>query len=92
MLLINDEVFAMYPMLDINDAFFIKAKFRFIAKMELNWNPERLFEIFEDKQAWPVWAGPIQKVEWTSPKPFGIGTTRTVFMQGSLEGYEKFIA
>ena len=82
----------MYPMQDIEDSFFIDAKFRFIAKVELNCNPQRLFEIFEDAHAWTIWAGPIQKVEWTSPKPFGIGTTRTVFMQGGLEGYEEFIA
>ena len=31
-------------------------------------------------------------MEWTSPKPFGLGTTRTVTMSGDLAGYEEFIA
>ncbi|WP_101759329.1 SRPBCC family protein [Oceanicoccus sp. KOV_DT_Chl] len=35
---------------------------------------------------------PIQKVEWTSPKPFAVGTTRTVYMSGGLVGEEEFIA
>jgi len=54
--------------------------------------PEQIFEVFEDPHAWTVWALPIQKVEWTSPKPFDVGTTRTVFMMGNLAGYEEFIA
>lgn len=54
--------------------------------------PEQIFEVFEDAHAWTVWAMPIQKVEWTSPKPFGVGTTRTVSMMGGLAGYEEFVA
>jgi hypothetical protein len=54
--------------------------------------PEQVFEVFEDAHAWTVWAMPIQKVEWTSPKPFGIGTTRTVSMMGGMDGYEEFVA
>jgi hypothetical protein len=54
--------------------------------------PEQIFDIFEDAHAWTIWALPIQNVEWTSPKPFGVGTTRTVSMMGGLAGYEEFIA
>lgn len=54
--------------------------------------PEQIFEVFEDAHAWTIWAMPIQKVEWTSPKPFGVGTTRTVSMMGGMDGYEEFIA
>lgn len=54
--------------------------------------PEQIFEVFEDEVAWTVWAPPIQRVEWTSPKPFGVGTTRTVYMMGDMNGYEEFIA
>ncbi len=82
----------MYPMEDIDQRFFSDNKFAFTATATLNCTPDRLFEIFEDAEAWPVWAGAIQKVEWTSPQPFDIGTTRTVYMQGNLEGYEEFIA
>ena len=54
--------------------------------------PEQIFEVFEDEISWTVWALPIQKVEWTSPKPFGVGTTRTVYMMGDMNGYEEFVA
>ena len=55
-------------------------------------SPGQIFEVFEDAHAWTVWAMPIQKVEWTSPRPFGVGTTRTVSMMGGMDGYEEFIA
>lgn len=55
-------------------------------------SPEAIFDVFEDAHAWTVWAMPIQKVEWTSPKPFGVGTTRSVHMMGDMIGYEEFIA
>ena len=36
------------------------------------------FRCLEDPDAWPVWLDPIDSVVWTSPKPFGVGTTRDV--------------
>ncbi|MEH6569334.1 MAG: SRPBCC family protein [Halioglobus sp.] len=54
--------------------------------------PEQIFEVFEDAHSWTQWAMPIQKVEWTSPKPFGVGTTRTVSMMGDMDGFEEFVA
>jgi len=64
----------------------------FKAEQTVRATPEQIFEVFEDAHAWTVWAMPIQKVEWTSPKPFGVGTTRTVFMMGGMTGYEEFVA
>jgi len=65
---------------------------RFDAKVEIHATPEEIFDVFEDAHAWTVWAPPITNVEWTSPKPYGVGTTRTVSMMGGLVGYEEFIA
>ena len=82
----------MHMMKEIDLAYFDTAKTRFQSTVELNCTPDRLFEIFEDGDSWPIWVGSIQRVEWTSPQPVDVGTTRTVFMQGDLEGYEEFIA
>lgn len=62
------------------------------AEVEVAATPEQVFACFEDADAWPQWAMPIQKVEWTSPKPFGVGTTRTVSMMAGFVGDERFIA
>ena len=54
--------------------------------------PERIFDVFLDADAWPRWAFPITKVEWTSPFPIEVGSTRTVFMRGGMVGWEEFLA
>ncbi len=41
---------------------------------------EALFRCLEDGPAWKEWIG--IDVEWTSPRPFGVGTTRTVTISG----------
>jgi len=53
--------------------------------------PEQIFEVFEDAHSWTVWAMPIQKVDWTSPKPYGIGTTRSVHMMFLTRPIMRFV-
>ena len=36
------------------------------------------FATLEDADAWPVWLVPVDEVVWTSPRPFGVGTTRDI--------------
>lgn len=71
--------------------FFDEAPARFVAEVEVAATPEEIFDAFEDAASWPAWALPIKHVEWTSPPPFGVGTTRTVTMIGGV-GKEVFIA
>ena len=63
----------------------------FVAEEVIAATPEQVFEVFEDAHAWTEWAMPIQKVEWTSPKPYGVGTTRSVHMMGDMVGHEVFV-
>lgn len=71
--------------------FFSTAEVRNVYSVELPVSPERLFQVFEDPESWPKWAPGIGKVVWTSPKPYGIGTTRTVIFWGGMEVYELFV-
>jgi len=59
--------------------------------IDLKCSAERLFAIFEDEEAWTIWGSSLEKVTWTSAKPFGVGTTRTVEMAGGIVGVEEFI-
>ncbi len=65
---------------------------KYVSEVELDVTPAQLFEIFEDEKSWPVWAKGIAKVDWTSPRPFQVGTTRTVTFIGGMEVYELFTA
>lgn len=72
--------------------YFSRAAVKYTSHATLRCSPETLFEIFEDEKSWTRWALGIVDVEWTSPKPFGVGTTRTVRFAGGMEVYEEFIA
>jgi hypothetical protein len=53
-------------------------KTRAIGEREMAVSAEQLFDTLEDGPSWAKWTGVICEVTWTSPKPFGKGTTRTV--------------
>lgn len=62
----------------VNSDFFQSAPVRFVNEVELAASPEQVFAVFENAEAWPQWFKEIAHVEWTSPRPYGVGTTRTV--------------
>lgn len=72
--------------------YFQQAPHCYQAVVEVDASPEQVFASFEDASAWPEWALPITHVEWTTAKPFNLGTTRRVSMMGGLVGDEVFIA
>ncbi|MEQ8559357.1 MAG: SRPBCC family protein [Henriciella sp.] len=51
---------------------------------------DAVWKALRDGDTWTKWL-PITKVEWTSPEPFGVGTTRTVWI-GKDVVEEVFIA
>lgn len=72
-------------------SFLETAPYVFRSSVELAITPEQLFEVLSDAESWPQWAPVITKVTWTSPEPYGVGTTRTVHMRGGLVGDEEFL-
>jgi len=81
---------AMFECRAVGLDFFDSAPSRAVNESELNCSPERLFEIFEDPDSWPIWVGSIEKVEWTSPEPIVAGTTRTVTLTNGITVDESF--
>lgn len=82
-----------FPMLPTDASFYETSLLRFDNSVTVPVAAPILWRILEDDHSWTVWAGVIDKVEWTSPQPFGLGTTRTVTMaKGLMVGWEKFIA
>jgi len=67
-----------------------RAEQQFVSTVEIPVSPEELFAVFEDPDSWPRWAMGIGKVTWTSPKPYGEHTTRTVTFWGGMNVYEDF--
>ena len=82
----------MFPCERVDLSFVETAPFRFRNGVDLAVTPEQLFEVFADAESWPRWVPAIAKVTWTSPEPYGVGTTRTVDMRGGMVGKEEFLA
>lgn len=82
----------LHPCAPVGLDFIAHAPFRFANAVDLAVTPEQLWEVLTDAAAWPRWATVITGVRWTSPAPYGVGTTRTVTMRGGLVGEEEFLA
>ena len=83
---------SMHSCRAVDLGFFETAPESFRYEIVLTATPARVFEVFEDEDSWPVWADAILRVAWTTPKPFAVGTKRTVDLRGGLSADEYFIA
>ena len=72
--------------------FFDNAPKVFTNELELNVSAETVFASFQRADDWPLWVDSIAGVEWTTPAPFGIGTTRRVTFTNDKFADELFIA
>lgn len=72
--------------------YFVTAPVRVRVREVVPAPPLRVFDVFADADSWAKWALPITGVEWTSPWPLAVGSTRTVSMLGGMVGWEEFLA
>ena len=72
-----------------SERFVDTAPVRFSVSRPLRCSALRLFEVFEDADAWTQWAG-LSSVRWTTPGPVRAGSTRTVEL-GPMEIDEVFL-
>lgn len=86
----HDPALPYYEAVELDGAGLHRMPQVYVNHAELACTPDQLFDVFEDATSWSKWALGIRGVEWTSPKPYGPGTTRTVRMAGGLEIYETF--
>lgn len=80
-----------YPCEPVTASFPDSAPIRMVASVDIAATAVEVWTALEDAAAWPRWVRVIKDVEWTSPRPFGVGTTRTVRMSGDMTAYEEFI-
>lgn len=63
----------------------------FTNSVDIALTPEELFDVLARADTWSRWASVITDVEYTSPAPYGVGTTRVVTMRGGIVGDEEFL-
>ena len=76
----------------VDMSYFENAPQIIVKEVEINKPVEEVFASLESDNDWAEWVGQIAKVEWTSPKPFQVGTTRRVTFTNDTYADEVFIA
>jgi hypothetical protein len=82
----------LYPCKPVDLDFIGSAPFRLSNSVEVAVTPEQLFEVLGDAESWPRFSPVIAKVIWTSPSPYGVGTTRRIETRVGIVGDEEFLA
>jgi hypothetical protein len=82
----------LYPCDLVDLGFITVAPFLMSSSVDVAVTPEQLFEVLEDAEAWPQFSPVIAKVDWTSPSPYGVGTTRRAELPLGIIGDEEFLA
>lgn len=69
-----------YPMQPVDESFFTTAPHVYRFEQQLDVSPERVWESLASDHSVADWTPLLHSIEWTSPRPFGVGTTRTVVL------------
>lgn len=80
-----------YPLAESDDDFLCYAEFRFAHTVDVPVAAEQVWAAFSADDALVSFSRSITGAEWTSPRPFGVGTTRTVTIgHGAASLRERF--
>jgi hypothetical protein len=73
-----------------NADFFDTAPHVFRYRKRLAASHEKVWESLTSDESLAAWSSAIKKVTWTTPRPFGVGTTRDVTAPGGSVMRERF--
>jgi carbon monoxide dehydrogenase subunit G len=76
----------------VDEGFFASAPHRYEFPIDLPVPPERVWESLQSDESVAAWGPAVRSLRWTSPRPFGVGTTREVALPlGVMTVRERFI-
>jgi carbon monoxide dehydrogenase subunit G len=79
-----------YAMAPVDESFFSSAPHVYTFVQQLNVSPERVWESLASEHSVADWTPLLHSIEWTSPRPFGVGTTRTVVLPGKAATLHEY--
>lgn len=82
-----------HPLQSVDESFFHTAPHRYVFPIDLDVAPERVWHSLTSDKSIASWGISVKSVRWTTPRPFGVGTTREVVLPfGVMTVRERFIA
>jgi hypothetical protein len=79
-----------HPLEPADDEFFTSAPHVFRYQKRFAATPQEVWEQLTSDVSLAAWGPSIKKVTWTSPRPFGVGTTRDVVAPGGSTMRERY--
>ena len=79
-----------YPLEPADAGFFESAPHVFVYQTRFAASPEKVWEQLTSDESIAAWGPAIKEVNWTSARPFGVGTTREVVAAGGPTMRERF--
>ena len=79
-----------YPLASADADFFVSAPHIFRYRKRYPATPEKVWESLTSDESLAAWGPSIKNVTWTSPRPFGVGTTREVIAPGGMTVRERY--
>jgi Polyketide cyclase / dehydrase and lipid transport len=78
-----------YALEPADETFFETAPFVHSYPVDLDVPPDVVWESLTSERSMWDWKLPVKRLTWTSPRPFGPGTTREVILTGSTFGIRE---
>jgi hypothetical protein len=79
-----------HPLEPADDGFFASAPHVFRYQKRFAATPEQVWESLTSDVSIAAWSPAIKEVNWTSPRPFGVGATRDVVGLGGSSVRERY--
>lgn len=78
-----------FPLEQADETFFDTAPYVHRYPVDLPVPPQRVWEALTSDGSLGAWQLPVRRLTWTSPRPFGVGTTREVILSGNTFGIRE---
>jgi len=79
-----------YELMTSGDDFLASAPFRYVNSVEVSVPAERWWAALTSDDTLVSWTALVTDLHWTSPRPFGVGTTREITMLGLITARERY--
>ncbi|NEA98882.1 SRPBCC family protein [Streptomyces sp. SID13726] len=79
-----------HPIEEVDDSYFTRAPLYLTRSVDVPYPAEETWAALTDDSGPAHWTKGVKRLTWTSPRPFGPGTTREVELNGGLVLRERF--
>ena len=79
-----------HPLVETGDDFLEAAPFRYVYTVDRSVPPESIWAALTADNTLVSWSPLVTGLRWTTPRPFGVGTTREVTMLRLLTKRERY--